>query len=372
MDLKNFLPAVVDSELDSITEDDIITNQNQDGEQQKQVNPFDETRFEKPQEDLEKSKSDELETDDPKLSEDDNTTDVDSFTQAEALVELLNTEGLQIYNEIPKGLTMEQFVKDIPEYISSIESEIRRDESAKLGKFQEYYEMMVNGISGEDLKPAMMLENIVDLDLDAPNMTTADLIDVIKTKHLLRGLSDNEATALANLNAKNVEVLKQESLASQQYVADYIENIKQDVVRQKESEQEQQKAQFEAEQRSFIDALNQSTQYTKEQKKEFFDMRYKRDQQVSWTDSDGNMQRDFVTKYDLLMHQIQTDPRKLLDIIEYMSSGFDLKKAVKNDVATEYTKKLFAKLEGNTIIDNTSNSKRKEIEGQSRFNSVTF
>lgn len=375
LNLSSFPSMTIDSDLNKITDDDITLNQENSptGEQiEKPAQVTGEEQVKPEPVDPETSESNEIENTDQEEPDNTDEPEVDNLTQAEALVELLGTEGLQIYNEIPKGLTMEQFIKDIPEYIGSIEQEIRRDEATKLGKFQEYYEMMSSGISGEELKPAMLLENIVEADLNNPTLTTADLIDIVKTKHLLRGLSEHEADALAGINSKNIEALKAEAIASQGFVSEYIENIKEDVRSRKEYEQEQEKAAFEQEQQAFVQVLNQSAQYSKEQKKELFDIRYKRDQQVSWTDDEGNVQRDFVTKYDVLMHQIQTDPNKLLDIIEYMNSGFDMKKAVKADVENSYAKKLFAKLEGRTVVNNSKNNRDESTKPVSQFNSVTF
>ena len=308
---------------------------------------------------------------------DDLEKDIDSLTTAEVVVELLNQEGLQIYNEIPKGLTMEQFVKDIPEYISSIEQEIRRDEAAKLGKFQEYYEMMVNQeIEPEALKPALVLESTASMDLNDRSITTEDLINVIKTKHLVRGLSDEEATALANLNSKDLNKLKDEALNAQDFISQTIENIKKDVVLEKEMDQKTREQDLLQEQNSFVEALN-SLNLTKNQKQEFFDIRYKRDQQITYTDENGIQRRDLVTKFDVLSHQLYSNPKKLVAFIDFLANDQDAPN-LKKSVASSYSKKLLERLEGSKEKKSDNNNFRQKpqvstnTQNKIEFQSRTF
>lgn len=328
--------------------------------------------------DPEKDKEDDEDEDQGDDNEsDDLEKDIDNLTTAEVVVELLNQEGLQIYNEIPKGLTMEQFVKDIPEYISSMEQEIRNDEAAKLGKFQEYYEMMVNQeIEPEALKPALILESTASMDLNDRSITTEDLINVIKTKHLVRGLSDEEATALANLNSKDLNKLKDEALNAQDFISQTIENIKKDVVLEKEMDQKTREQDLLQEQNSFVEALN-SLNLTKNQKQEFFDIRYKRDQQITYTDENGVQRRDLVTKFDILSHQLYSDPKKLVAFIDFLSNDQDAPN-LKKSVASSYSKKLLERLEGSKEKKSDNNNFRQKnqvstnTQNKIEFQSRTF
>ena len=272
---------------------------------------------------------------------------------------------------------MEQFVKDIPEYISSIEQEIRRDEAAKLGKFQEYYEMMVNQeIEPEALKPALVLESTASMDLNDRSITTEDLINVIKTKHLVRGLSDEEATALANLNSKDLNKLKDEALNAQDFISQTIENIKKDVVLEKEMDQKTREQDLLQEQNSFVEALN-SLNLTKNQKQEFFDIRYKRDQQITYTDENGIQRRDLVTKFDVLSHQLYSNPKKLVAFIDFLANDQDAPN-LKKSVASSYSKKLLERLEGSKEKKSDNNNFRQKpqvstnTQNKIEFQSRTF
>lgn len=298
-------------------------------------------------------------SDEPDESDDLN---IDDLTSAEIMVELLNQEGLQIYTDIPKGLTMEQFVKDIPEYINSIEQEIRNDEAAKLGKFQEYYDLIFNqNIDADSLKPALMLENIASMDLDDTNLTTDDLIDVIVAKHKLRGLSNDEALALANLNAKDLVKLKEDALNSQKYVVDQIDSIKKDVILSKDNEMRIKEQAIRDEQNAFVQALN-SINLTKNQRQEFFDTRYKRDQQIDYVDEQGVRRREFVTKFDILVHKAFSDPKKTVGLIDFLSGDSDIPKQQQSS----YSLRLLEKLEGKRSVN-----KQKVTQNQDSINFKT-
>jgi hypothetical protein len=182
------------------------------------------------------------------------------------------------------------------------------------------------------------------MDLNDRAITSEDLINVIKTKHLVRGLSDEEATALANLNAKDLNKLKDEALSAQDFISQTIENIKKDVVIEKEFSQKQMEQDLLNEQNSFVEALN-SLNLTKNQKQEFYDIRYKKDQQIAYTDENGVQRRDLVTKFDVLTHQLFSNPKKLVAFIDFLSNDQDSPN-LKKSVASSYSKKLLERLEG--------------------------
>lgn len=359
MENRNIIPGSNPSNID-ITFDEDITDINLG----QKVNPgiFDteEDEVDPVDEELEDDQTEK----DSEVDQDEDDFDVDSLTEGQAFYALLSSNGVEIYDQAPDDISMSKIAEDIPAFIKyAIETEVNQAKEL-LGKYKDYYELEAQGVSKEQLNPALELENYLNLDLNSPQVSTADLVNLVKQMHLRRGLDDSEATALANMDSKDPVMLQSKAEKAQDFFSNYIENIKSTVMNQKQSEIQQQQERFKSEHDGFLNELNQ-TSLDRDAKQSLYDLRYKRDQIISYVDDSGKEVRDMVTKYDILMYQLNNNPTKLISVLNFMQNDFtDAKSDSSNYIQNKALQKLKDRLDGRSQVRETQQSNSRNTKNQ--------
>lgn len=276
------------------------------------------------------------------------STDLEDYSSTALFVKLLENQGFGIYEELPKDLTPEQFVQDLPEFISTTVEERLNERLEKLGSHVEYFKLLDKGVSPEELAPAYQMQQIADFDINDPNVTEQDLQAVITRMHLLRGLTEDEASQLVAA-AKTNNILKQEAEKSVKYHQGYINHIQQQALATHEAKKQAEAERAANEQNAVMNILKAGKIGTlpipKGDQEKIYNTLYKQDQVVAWTDANGVKQQALASKWEVAMHQIMNDPEKLVTIAWLVANDFNISSSIASPIADNINRQILDALE---------------------------
>ena len=132
----------------------------------------------------------------------------------------------------------------------------------------------------------------------------------------------------------------------------------------------------------FVNVLNNSENYSKQERQNLYDIRYKRNQLITYQDDNGVEKQDYVTRYDILQYNIENNPEYLVSMLKYMdqiskgntaaNSGITIKNNTAEKYLNRFSKKQIKKStkqvessEENISIDRNSFS--NNLKGDSSY-----
>lgn len=258
-------------------------------------------------------------------------------------VKLLESEGLGIYEELPKDLTPQQFVKDLPEFISTTVDDRVNERLEKLGSYAEYFKLLDQGVKPEELAPAYQLQKVADFDINGSDVTDDHLTNVVIQMHVLRGLTEEEGKQLADV-AKSQNLLKQKAQESINYHKDYIKHLQDRALAEHQSAIEAEKLAAQQEQTNILNVLKtgkiNNIPITKEDQNKIFDTLYKKNIVVNWVDDKGEKQQSLASKWEVEMHQIIHDPQKLIMLAWLVSNDFNVNNTLAGPITENLNKQI--------------------------------
>lgn len=297
------------------------------------------------EDDIDEDQDEDLE--DP-IEEVEEEEDLSEKSNAELFNTLLKNNGLDIYEELPEDFSFERLAQDLPNYADQLAAAKYREKLEEAGRIGDYIEMIQSGVNPEALNPALELEKLMSIDLNNESTTEEDFYNMVVQVEMRKGNDEETATIIAEgLRNKGIDVLKEKALAHQEFVGEYVENLKQQAQQQYQQEQMQQEQALKEEHDSFVKALQQ-TDLPRAEKERIYDFQYNRDQLVTFTNARGEQEQTYVTKYDLALHNIMQDPSKHVKLLEFVASGLDLPKYKKHKIENSINKQILDQLEGKT------------------------
>ena len=295
------------------------------------------------EDDIDEDQDEDLE--DP-IEEVEEEEDLSEKSNAELFNTLLKNNGLDIYEELPEDFSFERLAQDLPNYADQLAAAKYREKLEEAGRIGDYIEMIQSGVNPEALNPALELEKLMSIDLNNESTTEEDFYNMVVQVEMRKGNDEETATIIAEgLRNKGIDVLKEKALAHQEFVGEYVENLKQQAQQQYQQEQMQQEQALKEEHDSFVKALQQ-TDLPRAEKERIYDFQYNRDQLVTFTNARGEQEQTYVTKYDLALHNIMQDPSKHVKLLEFVASGLDLPKYKKHKIENSINKQILDQLEG--------------------------
>lgn len=323
------------------TDDDLLAGDNFfEEEPPKQPNVAGDSQDE---DDIDEDQDEDLE--DP-IEEEEEEEDLSEKSNAELFNTLLKNNGLDIYEELPEDFSFERLAQDLPNYADQLAAAKYREKLEEAGRIGDYIEMIQSGVNPEALNPALELEKLMGIDLNNESTTEEDFYNMVVQVEMRKGNDEETATIIAEgLRNKGIDVLKEKALAHQEFVGEYVENLKQQAQQQYQQEQMQQEQALKEEHDSFVKALQQ-TDLPRAEKERIYDFQYNRDQLVTFTNARGEQEQTYVTKYDLALHNIMQDPSKHVKLLEFVASGLDLPKYKKHKIENSINRQILDQLEG--------------------------
>lgn len=284
------------------------------------------------------------------LTPDNTNNDIKDFSQTALFVKLLESEGFGIYEELPKDLTPQQFVQDLPEFISTTVEDRVNERLEKLGSYAEYFKLLDQGLTPEQLSPAYRVQTIADFDVNGNDVTEDHLKTLVVEMHKLRGLTEEEAEQLTNV-AKSSNTLKQKAEESVSYHKEYIKHVQQQALADHKAQVEVEQLRARKEEADIVNILKTgkvgSIPITKEDQNKIYDTLYKKNVVVNWVDDKGQQQQGLASKWEVEMHQIMQDPNKLAMLALLVANDFNINSSLVAPIQDNLNKKILDALEQN-------------------------
>ena len=316
----------------------------------------------------------------------DEVDELDQFEDGAAIAGYLQESGLSIYNELDPNLTVEQFAQDLTEFVpDAISRGIEKkweQEKATMGSFADYYELHKNGIPAESLNPAIEVEKFASFDIDNIDNTNTDLSNLVTQMLTRQGMDPELVQTTVEALEANPDKLRSQAEKSVNFHKEFIESVKQEAVNRFQYDQQKKESEQQEEHEQFVNVLNNSEGYSKQEKQDLYDIRYKRNQIITYQDDNGVEKQDYVTKYDILQYNIENNPEYLVSMLKYMdqiskgntaaNSGITIKNNTAEKYLNRFSKKQPKKItkqvqspEENISIDRNSFS--KNLQGDSSY-----
>lgn len=258
--------------------------------------------------------------------------DFEGYTTSAKFAVALKESGLPLYEEIKKDLDAKTFVNDIQGFIDNNADQAVQERLEQIGPLANYVMFMYRGGNIDDINPAIQAQRYADVNLDDPNITEEAMESLAREMYVKKGISLEKANEYIEL-AKTKDRLKDEALESKEFHSELVKQMTANAQRAYEYEQQQLQAKRQQEAKEFAGVLESGDilgiKITRDQAGELYDYMWNRDQPVTTKDANGNPKREFVTKYEIAMHNAINDPSKLAFLSYLAYNDFSLESIMK-------------------------------------------
>jgi len=167
--------------------------------------------------------------------------------------------------------------------------------------------------------------------------------------------------------------LKEKAVISTKFHQQYIDHIKTTAKQNHEFNLQQEHLKTQQEANTFAEQLKNTEkigdiELTDDIRRQIYDNQWKRDQAVRYKDENGQDQVEYLTKYEVMIHQMVNSPENLIKLHYHLMNNFSSEQIV-SQVNKKVNKSILAALEGNVINPATNPTINIDNEGNPNSNS---
>ena len=286
-----------------------------------------------------------------------NNDNYSDYSKTALVTQLLVDNGMQLFNEdnpLPKDLSPEQLVESINLYNNQIVEQKFNNRLQQLGRDAEYIQLKKQGVDMDQLDPAIQAEKYATFNVEDPSVTEDHLEVVVRAMYNKQLTNPDKTTidGLIELDKKN-NALKEKAIISTKFHEEFINNVKTQAKLNYENNLKQETMLMQQEADIFAEKLRNTKkigdiELTDEIRSQIYDNQWKRDQIIRYQDEQGNEQVEYLTKYEVMIHQMVNNPDNLIKLHYHLMNNFSTDQIV-GQVNKKVNQNILAALEGNTV-----------------------
>lgn len=258
--------------------------------------------------------------------------------------------------QVQGDLKASDLVNSIKGYVNTQSDQVVTTKLKELGSIAEYVNFLYKEGDIEEIKPAIVNQRYADFDVEGANVTVDDLVNVITPMYVKQGLSQDkidDLITLAKADPSNTK-LKADAMLSKQFHQTYVNNLKTTAANNYRQNQINQQQIIEKQQNNFADQLRKGTildqiSINSAEAADLYAMQFNKNIPVRYKDEEGNDKTEYLTAYDVGIHQAVNDPAKLAMLTYLIKHDFNLsslKGIVKQEINTNILTALDAAATG--------------------------